>query len=246
MGNGYAPIAILIFLAFFPERKLGFRKARLRLELFPLIKCPAKDFLKRTLPRAVIFTLFLSPLWVFILGIGTPRLRLQNANTTVYDAFSPLQGGGWPTSSGGGGAIACEGHEAGHRAVRWCEVIASPDPKNLGHPPRRKCHEPASTTPSASPAGRSRSDRGAASRAVLMPACRLPAACLTVVRAGRADRRVYRTLRLRGLGPTKTIADALKTYLTTGQWPPLPPAARVPEAGEHIPARIPAASTRSL
>ena len=33
---------------------------------------------------------------------------------------------------------------------------------------------------------------------------------------------VYRTLRLRGLAPTKTIADALKTYLTTGQLPPIP------------------------
>jgi len=42
-----------------------------------------------------------------------------------------------------------------------------------------------------------RSDRGAATQAVLMS--------------------VYRTLRLRGLNPTKTIADALRTYLTTGQ-----------------------------
>ncbi len=47
-----------------------------------------------------------------------------------------------------------------------------------------------------------RSDQGAATQAVLMS--------------------VYRTLRLRGLAPTKTIADALKTYLTTGQLPPLP------------------------
>jgi hypothetical protein len=47
-----------------------------------------------------------------------------------------------------------------------------------------------------------RSDQGAATQAVLMS--------------------VYRTLRLRGLDPTKTIADALKTYLTTGQLPPLP------------------------
>jgi transposase len=47
-----------------------------------------------------------------------------------------------------------------------------------------------------------RSDRGAATQAVLMS--------------------VYRTLRLRGLNPTKTIADALKTYLTTGKLPPLP------------------------
>lgn len=47
-----------------------------------------------------------------------------------------------------------------------------------------------------------RSDRGAANQAVLMS--------------------VYRTLRLRGLNPTKTIADVLRTYLTTGQLPPLP------------------------
>ncbi|MCH9035087.1 MAG: IS66 family transposase [Planctomycetes bacterium] len=47
-----------------------------------------------------------------------------------------------------------------------------------------------------------RSDRGAATQAVLMS--------------------VYRTLKLRGLNPTKTIADALKTYLTTGILPPLP------------------------
>jgi transposase len=47
-----------------------------------------------------------------------------------------------------------------------------------------------------------RSDRGAATQAVLMS--------------------VYRTLKLRGLNPTKTIADALKTSLTTGQLPPLP------------------------
>ncbi len=33
---------------------------------------------------------------------------------------------------------------------------------------------------------------------------------------------VYRTLRLRGLNPTKTIANALKTYLTTAQLPALP------------------------
>ena len=50
-----------------------------------------------------------------------------------------------------------------------------------------------------------RSDRGAAAQAVLMS--------------------VYRTLRLRGLNPTKTIADALKAYLTTGQLPPLPDSA---------------------
>ena len=33
---------------------------------------------------------------------------------------------------------------------------------------------------------------------------------------------VYRTLKLRGLNPTKTIADALRSYLATGQLPPLP------------------------
>ena len=47
-----------------------------------------------------------------------------------------------------------------------------------------------------------RSDQGAATQAVLMS--------------------VYRTLRLRDLEPTKTIAKALKTYLATGQLPPLP------------------------
>jgi hypothetical protein len=47
-----------------------------------------------------------------------------------------------------------------------------------------------------------RSDRGAATQAILMS--------------------VYRTLKLRGLNPTRTIADALRTYLTTGQLPPLP------------------------
>ena len=47
-----------------------------------------------------------------------------------------------------------------------------------------------------------RSDQGAATQAVLMS--------------------LYRTLKLRGLDPTKTIADALKTYLTTDQLPPLP------------------------
>jgi transposase len=47
-----------------------------------------------------------------------------------------------------------------------------------------------------------RSDRGAAMQSVLMS--------------------VYRTLRLRGLDPTQTIADALKTYLRTGTLPPLP------------------------
>jgi len=48
-----------------------------------------------------------------------------------------------------------------------------------------------------------RSDRGAASQAVLMS--------------------VYRTLKLRGLNPTKTIANALRAYLATGHLPPLPP-----------------------
>jgi transposase len=47
-----------------------------------------------------------------------------------------------------------------------------------------------------------RSERGAATQAVLMS--------------------VYRTLKLRGRDPTKTIADALKTYLTTGTLPDLP------------------------
>jgi len=47
-----------------------------------------------------------------------------------------------------------------------------------------------------------RSDRGAATQAILMS--------------------VYRTLKLRGVDPTKTIAGALKIYLTTGELPPLP------------------------
>jgi len=47
-----------------------------------------------------------------------------------------------------------------------------------------------------------RSDRGAATQAVLMS--------------------VYRTLRLRGLNPTQTITAALRTYLETGTLPPLP------------------------
>lgn len=46
-----------------------------------------------------------------------------------------------------------------------------------------------------------RSDRGAATRANLMSN--------------------YRTLRLRGLDPTKTIVNALRTALRTGQLPPL-------------------------
>jgi len=49
-----------------------------------------------------------------------------------------------------------------------------------------------------------RSDRGAATQAILMS--------------------VYRTLKLRGLNPTKTTVDALRTYLATGQLPPLPDA----------------------
>lgn len=49
-----------------------------------------------------------------------------------------------------------------------------------------------------------RSDRGAATQAILMS--------------------VYRTLKLRGLNPTKIIADALRTYIATGQFPPLPDA----------------------
>ncbi len=33
---------------------------------------------------------------------------------------------------------------------------------------------------------------------------------------------VYRTLRLRGLEPTKAVVEALKTYLITGKPQPLP------------------------
>lgn len=47
-----------------------------------------------------------------------------------------------------------------------------------------------------------RSERGADTQAILMS--------------------VYRTLKLRGLDPTRTIAEALKTYVNTGQLPPLP------------------------
>ncbi len=47
-----------------------------------------------------------------------------------------------------------------------------------------------------------RSEQGAATQAVLMS--------------------VYRTLKLRGLNPTKAIADALRTYVATDQLPPLP------------------------
>ena len=47
-----------------------------------------------------------------------------------------------------------------------------------------------------------RSDNGAATQAILMS--------------------IYRTLHLRGLKPTQTIAQALRTYLKTGQLPPFP------------------------
>jgi transposase len=47
-----------------------------------------------------------------------------------------------------------------------------------------------------------RSDKGAVTQAVLMS--------------------IYRTLKLRGHNPMDVIADALRTYLTTGQLPPLP------------------------
>jgi transposase len=47
-----------------------------------------------------------------------------------------------------------------------------------------------------------RSDRGAATQAILMS--------------------VYRTLKLRGLNPTRTIANGLRTCLATGELPPLP------------------------
>ena len=46
------------------------------------------------------------------------------------------------------------------------------------------------------------SDKGAATQAVLMS--------------------IYRTLKLRGHNPTTTIANALKTYMATGELPPLP------------------------
>lgn len=49
-----------------------------------------------------------------------------------------------------------------------------------------------------------RSDRGALTQAVLMS--------------------VYRTLRLRGHDPLELIAAALRSYLQTGQLPPLPAA----------------------
>ena len=47
-----------------------------------------------------------------------------------------------------------------------------------------------------------RSEQGAATQAVLMS--------------------IYRTLRMRGHDPTKTIAAALKNHLQTGELPPLP------------------------
>jgi hypothetical protein len=47
-----------------------------------------------------------------------------------------------------------------------------------------------------------RSEQGAATQAVLMS--------------------VYRTLKLRGLDATKTIAEALRTFIQTGKLPPLP------------------------
>jgi hypothetical protein len=47
-----------------------------------------------------------------------------------------------------------------------------------------------------------RSDDGAQTRAVMMS--------------------IYRTLRLRGHDPTRTIAEALRTLLKTGTLPPLP------------------------
>ena len=49
-----------------------------------------------------------------------------------------------------------------------------------------------------------RSDRGASTQAVLMS--------------------VYRTLRLRGHDPLQVIPEALRTYLQSGQLPPLPAA----------------------
>jgi len=49
-----------------------------------------------------------------------------------------------------------------------------------------------------------RSERGAATQTILMS--------------------VYRTLKLRGLDPTRTITHALRSYLATGQLPPLPDA----------------------
>jgi len=56
---------------------------------------------------------------------------------------------------------------------------------------------------------------------------------------------VYRTLKLRGLNPTKTMADALKTYVMTGRLPALPGAASMTEGHQHGPLRPGVASTRS-
>jgi transposase len=47
-----------------------------------------------------------------------------------------------------------------------------------------------------------RSEKGAAVQAVLMS--------------------IYRTMKLRGHDPLATVTSALRTYLTTGQLPPLP------------------------
>ena len=47
-----------------------------------------------------------------------------------------------------------------------------------------------------------RSEKGAATQAILMS--------------------IFQTLRLRGLPPTQTVVTALRTYVATGQLPPLP------------------------
>jgi len=39
---------------------------------------------------------------------------------------------------------------------------------------------------------------------------------------------VYQTLKLRGLAPLATIVEALRTYVLTGQLPPLPESAVAP------------------
>ena len=46
---------------------------------------------------------------------------------------------------------------------------------------------------------------------------------------------VYRTLKLRGLNPTKTMADALRTYVMTGRLPVLPGGAAGTEGRQHDP-----------
>ena len=69
-----------------------------------------------------------------------------------------------------------------------------------------------------------RSDRGAAAQAVLMS--------------------VHRTLKLRRLNPTKTIADALRTYVLTARLPALPEGGTVTEAGRHDPLRPHAGTPR--